>query len=87
MIESDAVAKMRKVDGIGCFLGKQVDGLVDWRGKAETNIVQRLVGSIAGARDEGELGCFDLDVGVAKHFDRAIGKEGRAVVVTDFADG
>ncbi len=58
--------------------------MVNWKGEA--NIVQGLMGSIAGSRDEGRFSCFDLDIGGTKDFDGAVGEDSRAVVVPDFAD-
>jgi hypothetical protein len=43
--------------------------------------------SVADVRDEGGLSGFDLDIDVAKHFDRVVSEDSRAVMVTDFADG
>jgi hypothetical protein len=34
----------------------------------------------------GGVNCFNLDVGVAKHFDGTVGEDRCAVVVTDFSD-
>jgi hypothetical protein len=58
--------------------------MVNWKGEA--NIVQGLMGSLAGSRDERRFGCFDLDIGGTKHFDGAVGEDSCAVVVTDFPD-
>jgi hypothetical protein len=80
MVESDAIAEMRKVDGIG-----RLSGMIDWKGEA--NIVQGLMWSIASASDEGRLGSLDLDISVAKHFDGAVSEDSCAVVVAYFADG
>jgi hypothetical protein len=86
VIERNAVAKMRKVDGVCGLFGQHVDGVMNsWRnGKA--NVVEGLMWSVAGAGDDGRLRGFNLDIGIAKHFDGAISEDSGAVVVTDSAD-
>ena len=41
---------------------------------------------VAGAGDDGRIDGFNSDIGISKHLDGAVGENGCAVMVTDFAD-
>ncbi len=86
MVECNAVAEMREVDGIDCFWFEQVDRMANRSGKGKANVVERLMWSVAGARDDWGSSCLDVNISVAKHFDRAVSEDGCAIVVTDFSD-
>ncbi len=58
--------------------------MVNWKGEA--NIVQGLMGSIAGSRDEGRCSWCDVDMGGTTRFDRWVGEDSTAVGDTGVAD-
>jgi hypothetical protein len=86
VVESNAIAEMRKCDGIGCFWLEQVDRMADWCGKGKANVVEWLMWSVAGARDDWRFCSVNANIRVVKHFDGAVSEDSCAIMVADFAD-